>query len=158
MKVLAVLQNQWFRDPEKVKAIIARNPRARRKLNAYYLFFGCRTGQVLKQIFGAERCRAIVWENASPEIGGKSSACFPADLAHLRAVLTEEKPDIVLGFGKIACDALAGLVDGYNLVVGPHPTARGADTLPRLRIMADCLENMIRHRTALASTSTTTKR
>ena len=144
--VLAVLQNQWFHDPDRVKAILKRTPQARRKIIAYSLFAGCRTGRVLRETFGKERCRQIVWEEASREIGGHASSTFPADLTHLRAVLDEVRPSIVLGFGKIACDALACLVDGYDLVVGPHPTARGVDTLPRLRIMAECLENMIRNR------------
>lgn len=145
-KVLAVLQNQWFRDPEKVKAIIARTPAARRKIITYSLFAGCRTGRVLRDVFGVERCRSIVWEEASPEIGGHASSVFPADTAHLRAVLDCVRPSIVLAFGKIACDALSRMVDGHDLVVGPHPVARGADTLPRLRIMASCLENMLKAR------------
>jgi hypothetical protein len=156
MRVLAVLQNQWFRDPDKVRVIFERTPQARRRVIHYSLFAGCRTGQVLKEIFGEVLCREIVWEEASPDIGGKSSACFPADLAHLRAVLDDVRPDIVLGFGKIACDALAGLVDGYDLVVGPHPTARGADTLPRLRIMADCLNNMLKNRSVSNAASAPT--
>lgn len=45
MKILAVLQNQWFHDPEKVKAIIERTPKARRKIITYSLFAGCRTGR-----------------------------------------------------------------------------------------------------------------
>ena len=146
MKILAVLQNQWFHDPEKIKAIIERTPKARRKIITYSLFAGCRTGRVLKQVFGDDCSRRFVWEEASREIGGHASSAFPADLEHLRAALAEVKPDIVLGFGKIACDALAGLVDGHDLVIGPHPTARGADTLPRLRIMADCVANMVKHR------------
>jgi hypothetical protein len=150
MKVLAVMQNQWFRDPEAVRRIVERRPQWRRQLIARFLFAGCKSGRVLKAAFG-ERINEIVWEEASREIGGESSACFPADIAHLRATLDEVKPDIVLGFGKVACDALAGLVDGHDLVVGPHPVARGQDTLPRLRNMADCLENMIRNRTSSAT-------
>lgn len=148
MKVLAVLQNQWFHDPAQVKAIIERTPAARRKIITRSLFAGCRTGRVLRNVFGVQRCSEIVWEEASREIGGEASSVFPADLAHLRVVLEEEKPAIVLGFGRIACDALAGLVNGFDLVVGPHPVARGLDTLPRLRIMAECLENMLKNRAA----------
>lgn len=154
MKILAVMQNQWFHDPEAVKRIVARWPQRRRDLIGRFLFAGCKSGRVLKSVFG-ERINDIVWEEASPEIGGESASCFPADLAHLRATLADVKPDIVLGFGKIACDALAGLVDGHDLVVGPHPTARGADTLPRLRIMADCLANMVKHRSQYVNGSST---
>ena len=60
MKLLAVLQNQWFHDPDKVRAMIARTPACRRRVITYSLFAGCRTGRVLKAVFG-ERCREIVW-------------------------------------------------------------------------------------------------
>jgi hypothetical protein len=140
MRLLAVLQNQWFHDPEKVRAILARTPQARRRLIHYSLFAGCRTGRVLKDVFGEERCRTIVWEEASPEIGGKASSCFPADQAHLRAVLDDVKPDLVLAFGRIAGNALAELVPGAKLILGPHPTARQPDTMTKLRVMAGRIE------------------
>jgi hypothetical protein len=154
VKILAVMQNQWFHDPEEVRRIVARWPQRRRDLIGRFLFAGCKSGRVLKAVF-QDRINDIIWEEASPEIGGESSSCFPADLEHLRATLAEVRPDIVLGFGKIACDALAVLVDGHDLVVGPHPTARGADTLPRLRIMAECLDNMVKHRSHISSSCST---
>lgn len=147
MTVLAVLQNQWFREPDKVRAILQRTPQARRRIITYSLFAGCRTGQVLKAVFG-DRCRDIVWEEASPEIGGKASSCFPADHAHLRAVMEDVKPDVVLAFGRIASSALVQLVPTGKLIVGPHPTARGDDVLARLRSMKAQLLD------ALAPTST----
>ena len=143
--VLAVMQNQWFRDPESVRRIMARRPQMRRQLIARFLFAGCRSGRVLKRAFGA-RINEIVWEEASPEIGGKPSDCFRADLAHLRAVLDDVKPDIVIGFGKIACDALVGLVPGDKLLIAPHPTARSSGTPWRLSGVAACLDSMLERR------------
>lgn len=137
--ILAVLQNQWFHDPVKVRAILERTPAARRRIITYSLFAGCRTGQVLRQVFG-DRCNAITWEEASPAIGGQSSSCFPADLVHLQALLNEVKPDIVLAFGRIASDALVQLVPASKLIIGPHPTARGANVLPQLHAMRARLE------------------
>lgn len=40
MKILAVLQNQWFKNPERVKAMIARRPDLRRDYIARFLFAG----------------------------------------------------------------------------------------------------------------------
>lgn len=141
MKILAVLQNQWFHNPEKVKAIIERTPKARRKIITYSLFAGCRTGRVLKQVFGDDCARRFVWEEASREIGGHASSSFPADPAHLQAVLDEVHPDVVLAFGRIASDALAKLVPQDKLIAGPHPTARGPTTAAMLLAMRVCLLN-----------------
>lgn len=133
------MQNQWFRDPEAVKRIFARWPLMRRQLVARFLFSsGCKSGRVLKSVFG-DRINKIEWEEASREIGCEASSCFKADPEHLRAVLDEVKPDVVLAFGRIAGDALAPLVSPLKLIVGPHPTARGADTLQRLQAMREKL-------------------
>lgn len=139
MKILAVMQNQWFRDPEAVRRIMGKRPQWRRQLIARFLFAGCRSGRVLKSVFG-ERINEIVWEEASPEIGGHASSAFPADPVHLRAVLDDVKPDVVLAFGKIASNALLDLVPAEKLVVGPHPTARGPDVMPLLRAMQNQLD------------------
>lgn len=148
MIILAVLQNMWVKDPDRVREILTRTPEARRRMITYSLFAGCRTGRVLKQIFGDDCPRRFVWDEASREVAGDSKVVFPADLDHLRTLLVDVKPNIVLAFGRVASDALAQLVPGHDLLVGPHPTARQPDTLARLKLMADCLDNMLRNRAA----------
>lgn len=140
VKVLAIMQNQWLRDPERMRRLIARYPNSRRRALTFALFAGCRTGRVLQQVFGAERCSAIVWDEASPEIGAHASSVFRADHEHIRATLAEVKPDVVLAFGRVASEALAAIGPAALLIGGPHPVARGADTLPRLRAMRDILD------------------
>lgn len=141
MKVLAIMQNQWFLDPEAIKRIFERRPTMRRQLIARFLFAGCRSGRVLQSVFG-DRINKIVWEEASPQIGGESSACFPADPEHLRAVLGDVKPDVVLAFGRIASEGLRTLVSPAKLIVGPHPTSRGGDVIERLTEMRQRLERL----------------
>lgn len=138
MKVLGVLQNQWFHDPDRVRALIKQftpihGPRYRQRLVAMCLFGGCKTGRILKQVFGAEWCERIVWEEASPEIGGHSASVFPADKDHLREVLAREQPAIVIGFGEVAFGGLKGLVDPDRLLWAPHPAARHPKVLEFLR-------------------------
>lgn len=135
MKILAVLQNQWFKDPEAWERSIARHHTMRRRMIAFALFRGCKTGRVLKSVFGEELCHDIVWEEASPKVGGHSASVFPADPVHLNAIIDEVKPNVVLAFGRIASDALQEIVRHSRLIVGPHPAARGADTLPRIKDM-----------------------
>lgn len=142
MKVLAVLQNMWVKDPARIKALLERTPAARRRMITYSLFAGCRTGRILKAVFGEDRCREFVWEESTTEIAGNARDIFPADLVHLRAVLDEVEPDVVLAFGRIASAALTQLVPRRKLLIGPHPTARQSDTFAKLRFMAECLQSM----------------
>lgn len=146
MIVLAVLQNMWVNDPEKVRALIARTPAVRRRLICYSLFAGCRTGRVLKQVFGDDCPRRFVWEESTTEIAGNPRQTFPPDMVHLARTINELAPDVVLAFGKIASDALRKLVPSEKLITGPHPTARQADTLIRLRAMAVALDTLHKNR------------
>lgn len=123
VKIVAFLQNQWFKDPERVRAMIARHPEMRNQLLTRFLFAGCPTGKKLGRAFG-DLCGRIVWENASPLIGGQASSKFPADLDHIRGVLEAERPDVVLAFGAIAQGGVAACWRGRVLNL-PHPTARG---------------------------------
>lgn len=147
MKILAVLQNQWFHDPERVKRLLAQHDndpkfrhKLRRRLITYSLFAGCKTGQILKKCLGSKLCEKITWEEASPEHGGRASSCFPADRAHLTALIQEEQPDIIIAFGKIARDGLADLFPSDRLLTAPHPTARHAGVLDQIRALRPRLE------------------
>lgn len=143
--ILAVLQNQWFQEPDRVRAIIEDGERRypgkfRRRFIARSLFAGCRTGSNLRRTFG-EWCDRIVWEESSREIGGRSESVFIPDVPHLQACLEELKPVVIIGFGNVACCALANLVPADRLIIAPHPTARGGDTLKRLYAARQKLES-----------------
>lgn len=84
---------------------------------------GCVTGQRLEKALG-DLCDTIIWDECSREIGGKSSAAFPADLEHMRGAITEHVPDVILAFGKIAGDALKTIAPTQRVIYGPHPAAR----------------------------------
>lgn len=149
-RILAILQNQWVKNPERVRAAIAasKDPVAyRRRFNAYALFAGCMTGRRLRKEFG-DLCDTIVWEEASPEIGGHAASSFPADLDHIRASIADVKPRIVIGFGKIASDALNIIGPSLDLpdvfmIHCQHPTARGASSLPSLANAASLLRDLL---------------
>lgn len=144
MTVLAILQNMWFRDPGRVRLLLERNPAARDRVIRYALFAGCLTGRRLKQVFGQDWCDEIHWEEASPQIGAHASSVFPADPFHIRAAIDRLAPSVVLAFGKVAeggCrSALANLRPG--LIIGPHPAARGPDTMLGLMKMRTELDRM----------------
>lgn len=126
MKILAFLQNQWFRDPEAARAAFARHPDRRNDLIRLYLFMGCLTGKRLRQVFG-DLCEEIIWEECSTEIGGKSSTAFPPDLNHMRAAIAKHAPRVVLVFGSLAQGATSTIFrefPGLQFIYGPHPASR----------------------------------
>lgn len=159
MKILCILQNQWFKDPERVRQMLARYDESfRRNFIKRALFYGCRTGKVLQAVFGEEWIARMTFEEASRNIGGHSASKFTADPGHIMSVIREVEPDIVLAFGKVAEQAVMGLSFGGSAhqfsvglnktpirIYGPHPTARGGDTLARLFVMRKRLEQELSH-------------
>lgn len=138
MTTVAFLQNQWFRDPSKVRRTFEEHPDRHEQLVAAFLFRGCTTGRRLKAAFG-EDIENIIWENVSKEIGDKSSSKFPADREHITAVLDKFKPSIVIGFGAVAVSALIPMItpdNSWQLMCTIHPAKRGADTMTVLKRIA----------------------
>lgn len=152
MKIVAFLQNQWFKDPERMKTIIARTVESEKarggkdeaEVRDFYistfLFWGCVTGRRLRDVFGEKLCEKIIWQEQSPQIGGKASAAFPADIGHIRESLTRHDPTLVLALGKLASTALRSIAaDGvpWTLLTGPHPAARHATVMDELRSLRE---------------------
>jgi hypothetical protein len=139
MRVVAFLQNQWFKDPERVKKIIEKSdhPNAREWYIKTFLFWGCLTGKRLQRVFGEDYCDNIIWEEASPKIGGKSNSVFPADQQHIENVILKHNPDIILCFGTIALSVLKKIEFNYKwqLIIGPHPAARYPNIIIKLENM-----------------------
>lgn len=143
MITLAFLQNTWSKDPERVRKHIERHGDKYRKRLVYYALFGSGslTGRRLKTAFGEESIKDIVWEEASPEVGSHSGSWFPPDLPHIRRIIQEEKPDVILTFGRIAGEGLSQVeTAGVPVISGPHPTARMKDVAGKLREVAACWE------------------
>jgi hypothetical protein len=144
VKVVAFLQNQWFKEPERVREIYAKRPALREELNKRFLFAGCLTGRRLRKAFG-ELCGSIVWEEVSREVAGESSGCFDPDPSHIGAVINKHKPDIILIFGKVALEgvSLAPEACGIELITCPHPASRQKDVVEQLQRGADELREAL---------------
>lgn len=149
MKVLGVLQNIWVKDPKRVKAMIKRHPERRQEYMARLLFMGGKTGNVLMSIFGNDICNKIIWEESSKEIGGFAASKFPADISHLFEIMEIHKPDIIIGFGNIACRGLQKVVpSGISLIQTIHPAARQATVYKDLNHAKETLEHLLNNRTS----------
>jgi hypothetical protein len=131
MRIVAFLQNQWFKDPEGIKALFDEHPERRQRYIAAFLFMGCLTGRRLQLILGEELCDKIIWEETSTQIGGQSSSRFPPDHDHILQVVIRFQPKVILCFGSIASkaipEALMALPYGhldYTVLHAPHPAIR----------------------------------
>lgn len=161
LPILAVLQNQWFLDPEGMKqSLVVHFKDDYERFVETYLFFRCQTGKRLrKALMEGESVipSKIVWTNSSREIGGKSSASFPGDPKHIISCLQKYQPTIVLLFGKTAQETWEHgdlihfrVMHRWNprLVVIPccHPAARHKDVHFDLSRMAARLATAARER------------
>jgi hypothetical protein len=142
--ILAFMQNMWVRDPRRVQAMIDRQPdevkrrEFRSQIIKRLLFAGCKSGRVLRSVFG-DWCDKIIWEEASPLIAGDSRTICPPDAAHINQALIYHAPSIVITFGKIAGDAVAPLWNNSQFIRAPHPAARQPDTRAKLMVARDRL-------------------
>jgi hypothetical protein len=143
ISIVAFLQNQWFKDPERAKLAFEKMGTANRHLLVEYaLFRGCLTGRRLRAALGSDLCDEITWEETTTEIGGKASSVFPPQPDHIRGVIERHRPVIVLTFGKIARESVGPLWNG-TIFSAPHPAARGSDTVRLLAEMARDLKAAI---------------
>lgn len=138
--VLAIMQNQWFKDPGKVEELYRKRPNQRRDLIRRFLFAGCKSGRVLRQVFG-DWCDRIVWEESSPRIGGHASSKYDADLDYLTNVIVDVNPRVIIGFGVIACRGLEDLNQAY--IRAPHPAARQPTVIAELTAVRERMETLL---------------
>jgi hypothetical protein len=149
-KIVAFLQNQWFKEPQRVLDAIARRPEETREAFRHQflvraLFAGCHTGKRLEAAFGPVLCDEIYWEEISREMGDYAASVFPPNIEHIKAVLKAQDPAIVIAFGKIAGEALRPLApqSHWLFLETPHPAARFPDTLVRLKSTADRVKQLV---------------
>ena len=133
MKVIAFLQNQWWKDPDRVRQIIemSREPEKCRQRMLVYGLMQCKTGMVLmrkiKRVIGGDIFNEIHWENSSRDFGSKSNCKFPPDIEHMQKVINEQDPDVILCFGAIAKEGLdqCTLLSDTDVLYAVHPASRG---------------------------------
>lgn len=96
---------------------------------------GCRTGRVLKEVFG-DLCEEIIWENASDSMGSHAASRYDPDPDHIQAVIDREKPDVILTFGVVAREGVEEINTKIPMLTAPHPTARGKGVKEKIKSMA----------------------
>lgn len=131
MRILAFLQNPWFRPgtSERHIKMYRDDPRFHRKVLELY-----NTGKALRRAFG-DAYDGIVWDNANPLHGETRDAVLRPDFLHMARRIAEVSPKLVLLFGRqaqtgwdqiTAMNTLRGVVQRVMVLRAPHPMARGS--------------------------------
>lgn len=127
LKILAYLQNAWFLPGTQQRHVdmYHKDQSFHRRVLAMSA-----TGRALIKAFGRELYDLIIWDNASTEHGATRDHVSPPDPTYMEKRLVEEKPSVVLLFGKQAQRGWEqiGLDLSRAVVVftAPHPMARGS--------------------------------
>jgi hypothetical protein len=82
-----------------------------------------RSGQRLRVLEAAVTGIEFWWDNTTPLVAESPDGVLPPDEAHIRQVLREQQPDVVVTFGEQARKALLPLWHG-PMVCLPHPAYR----------------------------------
>jgi hypothetical protein len=143
-RILCVLQNQWFKEPQKAEAMYARHPDVDEKLGLNKtLLFGSPTGQTIRRVFGEDLAEGMFFINASPQIGGFAASHFKADLNHISFMIEHVRPEIIIAFG-VQARLGVGKVWSGKTIFCDHPAShnRKKTTLSLLNAQR-LLEEMI---------------
>lgn len=150
LRVLGLLENQWFKNPPRMKRILEQQYKGdRAEFVRTFLFWSCKTGKVLELALGERWCERITWEETSAEMGSRPGEKFPPDIAHVAGVIERHRPHVVIAFGVTAniaingCRAVGGLDSvGGPAIVAPHPAARDQSVPERLRLVRQWLDRL----------------
>lgn len=115
MKVVAFLQNPWSR-------YYAGGTWPRESwLRALAL---SRSGQKL-EIFNAAIGEKNIWyDNTTPIVADNPTTILPPDTEHIKKILIDQEPKIILAFGMQAGVELRKIHGDIPLMILPHPTYR----------------------------------
>jgi hypothetical protein len=127
---LAFLQNQWFKNPERVREMMDRKPESRQWFIKQFLFAGCLTGRRLISAFGQDLVDQIVWEEISPQIGSKSGSWFDPDPVHIAAMIQKFQPRVIICFGTLAAEGVRDYLEHQPGIQRRLTSARAELTSP----------------------------
>lgn len=148
MIILGIMQNQWFHNAEGWRKRFETLKGAKRRRMIARCLFATRnhSGRRIRAAFG-DLIELIEWEESSKEIGDHSSFKPKADVDHVRAVIEEVEPDLIICFGRVAQGAVSKLVDEpgkpWTVIYTPHPAARGSGVTEKLEAAADILRRQL---------------
>ena len=152
MKILAILQNTWADNPERVHAALAQKPDRRHEMVARLLFAsGCVTGRRILTVFG-ELLKQHQWtfENASTVVTPTSGGCPPYNVEHVKGVIGRFRPDAIIVFGTQAKAALADMrrAKKQTMPLPPvvecvHPAMQRASCVPLMNEARVRLEEVL---------------
>lgn len=122
--IVAFLQNPWFRPGTSQQVIqMYRDDQVFHRR----ILMGSISGAKLYAALGAELYAHIHWDNASWAPGNTRSSATPTDMSHVRRVISEIRPRLIVCFGKQARTAVRAAFEHpwYDVIEFPHPNKYG---------------------------------
>lgn len=83
-----------------------------------------RSGQRIRVMTAECPDAEIWWDNTTPICGDHPDSVIPPDLGHMRKVIRERRPTIILAMGGQAATALRKLQPDCSVLMLPHPAYR----------------------------------
>jgi len=163
MKILVIMQNQWFKDPVRAGHTLERlvnlegKVKGRNRFVASMLFMGCKTGNVIRRVFG-DLLEMMDFDEAHPELGASAKSNYGFDVEHIRWAIEARKPGIILALGKVAQEGVKAVLEipdldtgeGVHVVTAPHPAARQRGTIDQIKAARGNILNIMSSRVVLA--------
>lgn len=136
--IVAFLQNPWFH-PKTTGTFVMRyrdNQEFHRRVLRNSL-----TGRRLTKSFGTYFDK-IHWDNVNWRHTTDPKGRLPADLNHVKRVLTLKNPELVLLFGKVAQRAYLDVQWPVPYIFAPHPSAFGRISVVLDRVLEEMEEKL----------------
>jgi len=114
VKTVAFLQNAW-------SPMYAGETWPRRSWLA--ALHACRSGQRLKKLTDKMINIDIWYDNTTPIVGANPSSVVKPDKQHIEKIILEQKPELIILFGRQAKEAVLYMWSGPTLIL-PHPACR----------------------------------
>ena len=121
MKIVAFMQNPWFKPGTDEKWII--EYRDNQDFHRRVLSMSM-SGKRLEAAFG-DLFKEIHWDNSNWRAADQASGKMEADYEHIERVIDREKPNLVICFGKVAWEAVRQFDPPVPIWECHHPNARG---------------------------------
>lgn len=123
MKIVAFMQNPWFRLDTPKEAI----DRYRTDQEFHRRLLGeTMSGNRLRIAFGEHWFKEIWWDNANPKHSDVASGMMDPDIAHIERVIKEQEPNLIITFGAQAKKGVERSVAAISIKCMHclHPNAR----------------------------------
>lgn len=122
MRILAFMQNPWFREgtPDEWILRYRDDQEFHRRILARSM-----SGSRLVKAFGKESYDRIHWDNVNWRAASVANGILPPDMDHIAGIIYKIDPQLIICFGRVALNGLTAHDPACPVWGCHHPNARG---------------------------------